>query len=588
MAPNNDVEKRALSMLTISQIKFREAMKKEDTEARLPPISVEVSSQLFSCIGAVLQQNTRVNVQKCTEWIVEHVAPSKSRIAILGDYLVAVAKSIVVDEGASKIAKGAIRKRMDLVQIVSDALHTDKFHRRGAMKGLLSQESWGFTLELIEHVATCIKEGGTSFERKLKALINCWTVNSLMSTEGLQACREKAKETLFLAQGGTVAPKRKYLLPEYHGDKTAPWYELPASYMLEPMIRHPRSPIDPAQIKIQKFDKKPASPHVRNLLDNYFENIDLQYKPTGDNPTGETTKHRLSLDPIGQLVKQDKNTGEKVIVANGYGWSPKFCQDMQAHGFPESIKIAREDNERMGDTDAIVPVPVPRRDGRDDRWRQQTPSDSRRYSRSPSRRSSVSSYDSPSRPRRSRSPRDRTRNRGMASPRPNQRAPDQRGHGQGNESRGPGNNQYPAPPRAAPSGQQYTQPPAPQPGQFQGQFGIPTPPFGVPPPPPVQSQGRGGFMPPPPSMSHNVAWPPPPPNMNAPPNGPQHGNQYGNNFGQGNNAGYGNNTGYGNRGGYGNNGAYGQNRGGSPGGRGYQRGGYNNRGGWRGNGRSRY
>jgi hypothetical protein len=37
-------------------------MKKTDTEDRLP-IPVEVSSQLFSNIDAVLKQNTRVNIQ---------------------------------------------------------------------------------------------------------------------------------------------------------------------------------------------------------------------------------------------------------------------------------------------------------------------------------------------------------------------------------------------------------------------------------------------------------------------------------------------------------------------------------------------
>jgi len=554
---------------------------------------------------------------------VKHVAPSKARIAILGDYLVAVAKSIVVDEGAAGTAKKAVRKRMDLLLIVSDALHTDKFHRRNAIKGLLGNESGEFIVELIEHVAACIKEKGSRFETKLKAIINYWAINNLVGTEHLRACREKAEETLFLAQGGTVAPKRKYLLPEYHGDKSAPWYELPASYMLEPMIRNPRSPIDPAQIKIQKFDKKPASPHVRNLLDNFFEKIDLNYKPTGDNPTGETTKHKLSLDPLGQLVKQDKITGEKVTVANGYGWSPKFCQDMQAQGFPASIKIAREDNERMGDTDVASMVSVARRDSREDRWRKRTPSDARRYSRSRShsrhsRRSSTCSYGSPPRTARSGSPRDRTRTRRVVSPRPIQRGSDDRTHGQGYERKrglsqsrqppssygadssqptaqwsGPDNNQYQTPPIAAPShGQQYPQPPPPQPGHFQGPFGMPMPPFGVPPPPPVQPQGPGGFIPPPPPPSHNGTWPPPPPNMNVSPNGPQHGNQYGNNFDQGNNGGYVNNSGYGNRGGFGNtggysnNGAYGQNRGGFQGGRGYQRGGYNNnRGGWRGNAR---
>ena len=102
----------------------------------------------------------------------KHIASSKSRIAILGDYLVAVAKSIVVDDGASGIAKEVIRKRMNLLEVVSDALHTDKFHRRGQMKGFLGEESWDFILELIEHVATCIKERGTSVELKRTILFS--------------------------------------------------------------------------------------------------------------------------------------------------------------------------------------------------------------------------------------------------------------------------------------------------------------------------------------------------------------------------------------------------------------------------------
>jgi hypothetical protein len=62
MAPNDDV-KRATSVLTIAQIKFKQALKKTDNEDRLPPISVEVSSQLFTNVDAVLKQNTRVNIQ---------------------------------------------------------------------------------------------------------------------------------------------------------------------------------------------------------------------------------------------------------------------------------------------------------------------------------------------------------------------------------------------------------------------------------------------------------------------------------------------------------------------------------------------
>lgn len=75
MTPNSDAEKRALTMLTISQIKFKQAMKKEDTEVRLPLVSVEVSSQLFSCIDAVLQENTRVNVQVSYFEAIDHMRP---------------------------------------------------------------------------------------------------------------------------------------------------------------------------------------------------------------------------------------------------------------------------------------------------------------------------------------------------------------------------------------------------------------------------------------------------------------------------------------------------------------------------------
>jgi hypothetical protein len=60
---HDDEAKRATTVLTIAQLKFKQALKKEDFEARLPPVSVEISSQFFSDIDAVLKQNTRVNVQ---------------------------------------------------------------------------------------------------------------------------------------------------------------------------------------------------------------------------------------------------------------------------------------------------------------------------------------------------------------------------------------------------------------------------------------------------------------------------------------------------------------------------------------------
>jgi hypothetical protein len=62
MAQNDDA-KRANTVITIAQLKFKQNFKKEDLEARLPPVPVDTCSQFFSAINAVLAQNTPVNIQ---------------------------------------------------------------------------------------------------------------------------------------------------------------------------------------------------------------------------------------------------------------------------------------------------------------------------------------------------------------------------------------------------------------------------------------------------------------------------------------------------------------------------------------------
>jgi hypothetical protein len=59
----NDNSKRAATVLTIAQHKFKHSLKKEDNEARLPAVSVELTSQFLSDLDAVLTQNTPANVQ---------------------------------------------------------------------------------------------------------------------------------------------------------------------------------------------------------------------------------------------------------------------------------------------------------------------------------------------------------------------------------------------------------------------------------------------------------------------------------------------------------------------------------------------
>lgn len=73
MAQDDDT-KRANTVLTIAQLKFKQALKKEDQEAQLPPVAIDASSQLFSHVDAVLKQNTRVNVQVSEIHAIDHMS----------------------------------------------------------------------------------------------------------------------------------------------------------------------------------------------------------------------------------------------------------------------------------------------------------------------------------------------------------------------------------------------------------------------------------------------------------------------------------------------------------------------------------
>lgn len=70
----SDEARRASTAKTIAQLKVKQALKKEDPEARLPPVTAEACSHFFSDVDAALQQNTRVNVQVSTYHAIDHLS----------------------------------------------------------------------------------------------------------------------------------------------------------------------------------------------------------------------------------------------------------------------------------------------------------------------------------------------------------------------------------------------------------------------------------------------------------------------------------------------------------------------------------
>jgi hypothetical protein len=330
---------------------------------------------------------------------VKHIAPNIARIASLGEYLKVVSKSIAEYDqfepagststpGATSApgttstagaagtsfppvtdstpefalnpavaspepaaAAAAARVRFNALLIVSDVLHADKFHLRSTAKpgkrptlGIFSREAMAYIPELVLSAASLAFVKDSPIETKLRGLLNFWAINRLIPVDDMRLLRRRTDDALVVAQGGTPVRRISYLLPKYHGDSARPhWSTLPASYMVEPLLKAQQEPIMGHHLEVQKLDSKAVSPYVHQLLENYFENIDLKYYPTGDNPTGETLKYKLWLNHAGHIVKQNKVTGEKTTVSTAYGWTPKFCRDLKIIGLPENIVEAREE-----------------------------------------------------------------------------------------------------------------------------------------------------------------------------------------------------------------------------------------------------
>ncbi|KAF1954163.1 hypothetical protein CC80DRAFT_449458 [Byssothecium circinans] len=494
---STDEIRRAETNLRIAQFKFKQGFKKDERFA--PAIDV---ARFYDDLNAVLEKNTPASIQTCKEWILTHIAPYKSRIAVLGEYLVSVSKSIIVDAPAKTASlEKAARNRLDILLVISDVLHAARHHHQGQdTQGTVARELRPYVEELVDLAAACAAVKDSSAEKKLKGLINFWAASRCVDADDLDAIRERAKEGLAIAQGGSVLKKRNYALPEWFGDRYAPWHQLSASYMLEPMYTYPDRPIDTRDMQTIRFDYKQPSDRVRNLLEHFFDDIDLKYVPTGDNPTGETAKYKLWLDPMGQLVKQNKKTGETRTVSNGYGWSKKFCEDMQDNGIPSAVTAAREEikrkaQEREDRRREAAARPSPRPYSSSSRGRSHSTSSSR-YSRSQSRsrsrspsrlRSRSGSRDSYDQRRRNSRHQNRRGNQFSSSP----SIFDQTAAASVSQA----SRQFPQLPQVPDNAPGFAPPPPPPPapGHFPGY-----PMQGFPPPPPPPFMGPGQVPPPPP------------------------------------------------------------------------------------------
>lgn len=289
-----------------------------------------------------------------------------------------------------------------------------------------------------------------------------------------------------------------YTLPQYHGDPSTPWYDLPVSTWLPHLTPNSTKPMLPDLIKPIQLAAGPADKTLISAVQALLSKADRLYSK---DPNANSTLD--DVNELGERVTIDEITGEVIDGLTYYGWSHQFCERMKRRARGESRRSRSRSISRSRS-----------------RSRSYSPSRKRRRSRSRSR-SATHTPDSRSSSRgrsRSSTP-DRHRKRPRSYSR--SRSPSQPRFGD------PG--RYPAPPPPPPPpaiggfpGVFPPPPPPPPPGSFQGQWPPPPPP---PPPgalPPNNRVPPGAWKPDPSMMSQWVAsswdagseWmphPPPPP-----------------------------------------------------------------------------
>ena len=460
--------------------------------------------------------------------MLKHLVHSPARVAALGKYLIALARSFSAALAATRRARelSSKRKRLHLLYLLSDVLY--HVHVRDRDPGL-SAKVEPFLPDLVRHAAAFANS--PKHTGKIQGLIDLWHENQYFShgfIEKLRAIVEEAPRLEELkpaangaADGAGTASATKsskdapFLMPAMHGDATAPWYDLPAANWLPVIEPNSTRPMNPDMIKPLQFVPGPADKRLIQAVTDLLADVDRIYAKEG--AVGEDPLE--DIDQLGQRIIIDEITGDIVSGETYYGWSRPFCEKMKQRrknggsqprdgqrGRTSSQSRSRSRSRSRSSSRGSSRPAFKRRRMTDSRSPSRSRSRSRSYSRDRRRPRSYSASRSRSPPRRgwrdNRSPsRSRSRSRGYSPPPP--RSYQQPPAGASSSYNG---QPYPPQPGFLPPGPnpQFQPPPPPHHGPFPPPFPIPIPmpgdfnQFEPPPPAPPNHQGQWSSPPPPP------------------------------------------------------------------------------------------
>lgn len=282
--------------------------------------------------------------QLCKEWLLKHTAPSHTRIATVGKYLVALSASFSASGNVKASKTPGKRQRIRILYLCNDLFHQTKFHDAAltATNGFCRTFE-PYIVQLVALASYYDPLKHTQHFRNLHNLLVIWSESGYYSSALISTLRatidnaSTSNDTLTQAIrypeetggveefGDDSRRDAPYTMPASHGDTSVPFYDLPAGNLMPCIEPNSMTPINPRTVHPLRFRVGPAEERIVQAVKGLLYDADSIY---GAYRSVNATE-KLHINDLGQLVIHEKNSVELTVNEGYYGWSRAFCEKMK-------------------------------------------------------------------------------------------------------------------------------------------------------------------------------------------------------------------------------------------------------------------
>lgn len=244
------------------------------------------------------------------------------------------------DQGPS-----ARRRQLHILYVLNDLLHHTKYHAdRSASYSTLTGNLQQCLVDLFGVTSAYSLNVYASHHDKIRDILDIWERCGYYQPSYIQKLRDTTVNAARLGCAGIVdgtkqtsgfldeaAGKDKkdapYIMPAFHGDPSAPFFDLPAGNMMPHIIPNSTVPLNPQLVKPLQFVAGPADESLVTAVKIFLDDVDgLQELGFPDEGS------KWDIDEMGHGMLRDEATGDVLEGEGYYGWSRAFCEKMKKVG----------------------------------------------------------------------------------------------------------------------------------------------------------------------------------------------------------------------------------------------------------------